>query len=56
MYMETETLMDLLIFGLLLVGFGAYSTYLLATTLAQQVLDAATTHGRFSGIGDATRS
>jgi hypothetical protein len=52
--MDTEALMDLLFFSLLLVGFGAYSTYLLATTLPEQVLDAASKHGRFSGVGDVT--
>jgi hypothetical protein len=46
--------MYLLMFSLVLIGFGAYSTYLLATSLPEQVLDAASKHGRFSGIGDET--
>jgi len=46
--------MDLLIFSLVLMGFGAFSTYLLATSLPAKVLDAASKQGRFYGIGDET--
>jgi hypothetical protein len=46
--------MALLIFSLVLMGFGAFSTYLLATSLPAKVLDAASKGGRFYGIGDET--
>jgi hypothetical protein len=46
--------MDLLIFSLVLMGFGAFSTYLLATSLPGKVLDAASKQGRFYGIDDET--
>jgi hypothetical protein len=36
------------------MGFGAFSTYLLATSLPGKVLDAASKQGRFYGIGDET--
>jgi hypothetical protein len=47
-------LLMLLIFGLVAMGFGAYSTYLLATSLPDEVLDAAAKHGRFAGVGGDT--
>ncbi|MFM0027409.1 hypothetical protein PQR70_14215 [Paraburkholderia madseniana] len=46
--------MDLLMFGLVAMGFGAYSTYLLATSLPDEVLDAAAKHCRFAGVGGDT--
>ena len=46
--------MDLLMFGLVAMGFGAYSTYLLATSLPEEVLDAAAKHCRFAGVGGDT--
>ncbi len=46
--------MDLLMFGLVAMGFGAYSTYLLATSLPEEVLDVAAKHCRFAGVGGDT--
>src|SRR5260370_38589891 len=46
--------MDLLMFGLVAMGFGAYSTYLLATSLPEEVLDVAAKHCRFAGVGGGT--
>ena len=46
--------MDLLMFSLVALGFGAYSTYFLATSLPDEVLVAASEHGRFAGVGGDT--
>ena len=46
--------MDMLMFGLVALGFGAYSTYFLATSLPDEVLDAAAKHCRFAGVGGDT--
>jgi hypothetical protein len=46
--------MDLLMFCLVALGFGAYSTYFLATSLPDEVLIAASEHGRFAGVGGDT--
>jgi hypothetical protein len=46
--------MDMLMFVFVAMGFGAYSTYLLATSLPDEVLNAAAKHGRFGGVGGDT--
>jgi hypothetical protein len=43
--------MDLLMCGLLAVGLGAYSTYILATCVSEKILRTSSKHCRFSGIG-----
>jgi hypothetical protein len=46
--------MDLLVYSFAAMVFGAYSTYLLATSLPEDVFDAAANHGRFAYVGGDT--
>jgi hypothetical protein len=46
--------MDLLVYSFVAIVFGAYSTYLLATSLPEEVFDAAANDGRFAYVGGDT--
>jgi hypothetical protein len=44
--------MEFLLVVVVAVGFGAYSTWLLATSISERVLMRSARHGRYADLGD----